>query len=44
MIDEKRCGLSFPTQNKLIEIFKKFSQIQKVILYIERVGVEFYAS
>lgn len=36
MIDEKQCGLSSSTQNKLIEVFKKFSQIQKVILYGSR--------
>jgi predicted nucleotidyltransferase len=36
MIDEKECGLNTFTQIALARVFKKYSKIQKVLLYGSR--------
>ena len=36
MIDEAICGLSFSTQEKMIQIFKRSPKIDEVILYGSR--------
>lgn len=36
MIPAEKCGLDFETQKKMIHIFEKYQQIDKVILYGSR--------
>ncbi|MBP6218635.1 MAG: nucleotidyltransferase domain-containing protein [Oligoflexales bacterium] len=36
MIDEKKCGLSLEIQEKICAVLKKYSKIQKVLLYGSR--------